>query len=49
MELDVNSHQVIDSTEALFPNQTFEFNNKQIVDDYGVKFTNLKSGILKSS
>ena len=47
MELDVNSHQVIDSTEALFPNQTFEFNNKQIVDDYGVKFTNLKSGILK--
>ena len=44
-EMGIKEHSVVDSEDALFPNQIFEFDNSDIKKDYGIEFTNLKSGI----
>ena len=46
-ELDVDNHKIIHTTDSLFPNQSFEFDNKDIKDDYDVNFVDLKQGIRK--
>ena len=46
-ELDIENHKTIDTTDSLFPNQSFEFDNTEIKDDYNITFTDLKQGIKK--
>jgi len=46
-ELSIKSYETIDTTDSLFPNQSFEFDNIEIRDDYNVNFTDLKKGIKK--
>ena len=46
-ELDIENHEIINTVDSLFPNQSFEFDNTKIKDDYNVNFTDLKQGIIK--
>ena len=41
-ELNVKNHTIIDSDKSLFYNQSFEFNNSDIKEDYNLNFTDLK-------
>ena len=44
-ELDVVHHKVINTSDSLFPNQSFEFSNDKIKSNYSISFTKLKDGI----
>ena len=46
-ELGVKEYKVLDSKDSLFPNQSFEFDNTKIKEDYDIKFIDLKQGIKK--
>jgi len=46
-ELGIENHETINTIDSLFPNQSFEFDNTEIKDDYNVNFTDLKQGIIK--
>ena len=46
-ELNIKNHKTIDTTDSLFPNQSFDFDNTNIKDDYGVSFIDLRNGIRK--
>ena len=46
-ELDVESHKVVETSDSLFPNQSFEFSNEKIKKDYSINFTNTENGIKK--
>ena len=46
-ELDIGYHKTIDTIDSLFPNQSFEFDNIKIKDDYNIDFIDLKQGIRK--
>ena len=41
-ELNIKNHTIIDSDKSLFYNQSFEFNNSDIKEDYNLNFTDLK-------
>ena len=41
----VEDYKTKDTTDSLFPNQSFEFDNTDIKDDYDVNFIDLKQGI----
>tara|TARA_R110000824_G_scaffold236823_3_gene425634 strand:- start:75 stop:866 length:792 start_codon:yes stop_codon:yes gene_type:complete len=44
-QLGIKNHKTIDSEEALFLNQVFEFDNSDIKKDYEINFINVKDGI----
>mgnify|MGYP003120537749 CR=1 FL=1 len=47
-ELGIRNHKIVDTIDSLFPNQSFEFKNEEIKNDYGdIIFTDLKEGIKK--
>ena len=46
-ELDMKIHKKVKTTDSLFPNQSFEFDNTNIKKDYDVEFTDLRQGIKK--
>ena len=46
-ELEVESHKVVETSDSLFPNQSFEFSNEKIKKEYSINFTNTKNGIKK--
>ena len=43
----IKNHEIIDTKDSLFPNQSFEFDNINIKNDYNVEFIDLKQGIRK--
>lgn len=45
LQIGVKNHTTINSENALFPNQAFEFDNSDIKRDYKLNFINLKKGI----
>ena len=45
IELNIADHKTKDAKDTLFPNNAFEFDNSDIKNDYGIIFTDLKSGI----
>ena len=45
VELNIVNHKTKNGKDALFPNHTFKFDNSNIKNDYGITFTDLKSGI----
>ena len=44
-ELSIDNHKITQTTDSLFPNQSFEFDNTDIKDDYDINFMDLKQGI----
>ena len=46
-ELRIEDYKTKDTTDSLFPNQSFEFDNTDIKDDYNINFTDFKQGIRK--
>tara|TARA_R100000664_G_C2758196_1_gene146910 strand:+ start:1008 stop:1805 length:798 start_codon:yes stop_codon:yes gene_type:complete len=46
-ELNVDTHKTENVSESLFPNQSFEFDNSKIKNEYNLNFTDLKQGITK--
>ena len=46
-ELYVKNHKVIETSDSLFPNQSFEFSNEKIKKDYSISFINIENGIKK--
>jgi len=46
-KLKIKKHKTKNTTDSLFPNQSFEFNNTKVKSEYGIEFTDLRRGIKK--